>query len=170
MRTPLRPVIAVLAIGAAALLAFCAILYLSFGQVTEADTQLVVSEALDARFEVETPVQVRRHLEIRGWVLLEGEFFGIWDNQVILRNNETGESLKLPTMMEMRPDVTEEQDDGFRLPGLTPSDQFGFYDPSGFVARVPIGMLTSPREAYSVLIHIRSDNRDLLIDTNRSLG
>lgn len=169
-QTSLRSVVAVLVIGTIAVLGFCVALYLSFGGVTVTTAPLVTSDVPNARFDLEPPTQVRGHLEIRGWVLLEGEIFAEWDNRIVLRNNVTGQVLELPTMMVMRPDVTEAMEVGPLLPGQVPSDQFGVYDPSGFAARVPLNMLTSPREAYSILIDIRSDQRDLLIDTNRSLG
>lgn len=153
-----------LALGAVGLLAYCVLLYASFGNVTRDETEMTVSEVAGASFAIEPTTPTRDFYDIRGWVVIRGESMFVWDNQVVLRNDATGETLELPTMMEQRPDVTRRLNAGVRS-----ADRVN-YDTSGFVARVPRELVTEPLDSYSILIAIRSDGRDLLIDTQRTLG
>ena len=145
----------IFSVGIPALILFCVLLFATVSQhrtyrpryVTDAqDTELLFSILVQPYEDGYVP--------FIGWSFFPGETISLFRTHALLYNTQTGSFMKLPTLMMLRPDVTEHF-----------SDSGTNYDRSGWRTRINTNRLTHALEYYEIAILYRNDGNYVVVRT-----
>ena len=96
---------------------------------------------------------------VHGWFFEDGNPTFLRTFNVVLKDNETGKYYSLPTMMEVRKDVTAFVDDGLN------------YDQAGFISHLPVeSLFHGEYYDFDICFMVTYDEQSVLFDTGRNLG
>jgi len=149
--------------GLLALAGFCFLLYESVGGVS-VYTPKHLNYEQEMEFYVDRVEKLYNHISISGWAIVPEENIDIFRTHILLRNTYDGQYIKIPTIKQIRTDVTQK----FYNPDL---EVYYNYDMSGWYARVNVNRLSLPLKKYEIVILCQNNNlnRNILVHTGRHL-
>jgi hypothetical protein len=150
-------------VGFVLLIGFCFLLFFSISRVHSYVPDMDRHTDRDVKFHIDE-IAIHRsagvgHLSIQGWSFIPEENLLINNTCILLRNRITGEYLKLPTMVMLRPDITEE----FNEDELEP---LFIYNHSGWHSRVFLNQLSGTIEDYEIVILYQGNRNYVVVNTN----
>lgn len=111
----------------------------------------------NVQHEYEDTPLVNDSLRISGWMIKPGEDTNSVRMRIVLRDDDTGEYLVLPTALLQRPDVTANYDDGHN------------YDVSGFEVKISPRKIDLENSKYMLMMLYFLNGEEFLIELNQAI-
>ena len=146
-----------LTFGIIALLAFCLLLHMSIGRVVTYTPQHLGNQDLDVRFNVNSILTRNNYLYLSGFAFIPNENIETYRIHILLRNVNSNQHLKLPTIMRIQPEITAHY---YHETGL-----YFNYDMSGWLSKVSLNRLNLAHEQFEIIILYQNNNNYVLVNT-----